>query len=188
MAAEAEADRDARAKVVAATGELKASQALKEAADVITESPAALQLRYLQTLCTVAAEKNSTIIFPIPGLCWPCLTLSYKCKEGLENAGFGSIASFVTFVTLAQSHQFNAFATSISLRLPCSQMQGLTKLLSSDIYSFYQKIFLSSLTVPKKACSPVPAQFNFTNIFSLPGSLTQDDVFSTHVLKRSFRV
>ena len=66
MAAEAEADRDARAKVVAATGELKASQALKEAADVITASPAALQLRYLQTLCTVAAEKNSTILFPVP--------------------------------------------------------------------------------------------------------------------------
>lgn len=53
-------------QVVAAQGELKASQALKDAADVITESPAALQLRYLQTLCTVAAEKNSTILFPIP--------------------------------------------------------------------------------------------------------------------------
>ena len=66
MAAEAEADRDARAKVRAALGELDASKALKEAADVITESPAALQLRYLQTLCTLAAEKNSTIIFPVP--------------------------------------------------------------------------------------------------------------------------
>ncbi|XP_063691209.1 stomatin-like [Bolinopsis microptera] len=66
MAAEAEADRDARAKVVAAKGELQASRALKDAADIISESPAALQLRYLQTLCTVAAEKNSTILFPIP--------------------------------------------------------------------------------------------------------------------------
>jgi erythrocyte band 7 integral membrane protein len=66
MAAEAEASRDARAKVIAAEGEQKASRALKEAADVIMDSPAALQLRYLQTLSSIAAEKNSTIIFPIP--------------------------------------------------------------------------------------------------------------------------
>ncbi|XP_062579642.1 mechanosensory protein 2-like [Saccostrea cucullata] len=66
MAAEAEAAREARAKVVAAEGEQKASRALKEAADVITESPAALQLRYLQTLNSISAEKNSTIIFPLP--------------------------------------------------------------------------------------------------------------------------
>ncbi|RWS24284.1 mechanosensory protein 2-like isoform X2 [Leptotrombidium deliense] len=66
MAAEAEASREARAKVIAAEGEQKASRALKEAADVINESPAALQLRYLQTLNTIAGEKNSTIVFPIP--------------------------------------------------------------------------------------------------------------------------
>ncbi|XP_064650286.1 band 7 protein AGAP004871-like isoform X8 [Lineus longissimus] len=66
MAAEAEAAREARAKVIAAEGEQKASRALKEAADVINESPAALQLRYLQTLNTISAEKNSTIIFPLP--------------------------------------------------------------------------------------------------------------------------
>ena len=66
MAAEAEAAREARAKVIAAEGEQKASQALKEAADVINESPFAIQLRYLQTLSTVSAEKNSTIIFPLP--------------------------------------------------------------------------------------------------------------------------
>ncbi|CAL4112532.1 unnamed protein product [Meganyctiphanes norvegica] len=66
MAAEAEASREARAKVIAAEGEQKASRALKEAADVISESPAALQLRYLQTLSTISAEKNSTIIFPLP--------------------------------------------------------------------------------------------------------------------------
>ena len=50
MAAEAEATREARAKVIAADGELKASKNLKEASDVISESPAALQLRFLQTL------------------------------------------------------------------------------------------------------------------------------------------
>ncbi|XP_047912721.1 stomatin isoform X2 [Anser cygnoides] len=66
MAAEAEAAREARAKVIAAEGEMNASRALKEASMVITESPAALQLRYLQTLTTIAAEKNSTIIFPLP--------------------------------------------------------------------------------------------------------------------------
>merc|ERR1711936_1484015 len=66
MAAEAEASREARAKVIAAEGEQKASKALKEASDIISESPAALQLRYLQTLATISAEKNSTIIFPLP--------------------------------------------------------------------------------------------------------------------------
>merc|ERR1712213_182093 len=66
MAAEAEAAREARAKVIAAEGEQKASKALKEAADIISESPAALQLRYLQTLTNISAEKNSTIVFPIP--------------------------------------------------------------------------------------------------------------------------
>merc|ERR1711962_1048392 len=66
MAAEAEAAREARAKVIAAEGEQKASRALKEASDIISESPAALQLRYLQTLTTISAEKNSTIVFPLP--------------------------------------------------------------------------------------------------------------------------
>ncbi|XP_066021063.1 band 7 protein AGAP004871 isoform X2 [Pocillopora verrucosa] len=66
MAAEAEASREARAKVIAAEGEQNASRALKEAADIISESPSALQLRYLQTLTTISAEKNSTVIFPLP--------------------------------------------------------------------------------------------------------------------------
>merc|ERR1719188_2589340 len=66
MAAEAEAAREARAKVIAAEGEQRASRALREAAAVIAESPSALQLRYLQTLSTISAEHNSTIIFPMP--------------------------------------------------------------------------------------------------------------------------
>ena len=53
-------------QVIAAEGEQKASRALKEASDIISESPAALQLRYLQTLATISSEKNSTIVFPIP--------------------------------------------------------------------------------------------------------------------------
>lgn len=53
-------------QIIAAEGEMKASRALKEASLVIAEAPSALQLRYLQTLNTIAAEKNSTIIFPMP--------------------------------------------------------------------------------------------------------------------------
>merc|ERR1712177_147520 len=66
MAAEAEATRQARAKVIEAEGEQKASRALKEASDIISSSASALQLRYLQTLSTISAEKYSTIIFPLP--------------------------------------------------------------------------------------------------------------------------
>lgn len=66
MARQAEAERERRAKVIAATGELEASQELAEAAVKLTESPGALQLRTLQTLAEVATEKNSTLVFPIP--------------------------------------------------------------------------------------------------------------------------
>lgn len=64
MAAEAEAAREARAKVIAAEGEMKASRALKEASEVMSESPAALQLRYLQTLNSISAEKKFYNYFP----------------------------------------------------------------------------------------------------------------------------
>lgn len=53
-------------QLISAEGEMKASRALKEASLIIAESPSALQLRYLQTLNTIAAERNSTIIFPLP--------------------------------------------------------------------------------------------------------------------------
>lgn len=66
MATEAEADREAKAGLIAAQGEQKASIALKEAADVISQNPVSIQLRYLQTLSNISDEKNSTIIFPIP--------------------------------------------------------------------------------------------------------------------------
>ncbi|XP_034664263.1 band 7 protein AGAP004871 [Drosophila subobscura] len=66
MAAEAEAAREARAKVIAAEGEMKSSRALREASEIISASPSALQLRYLQTLSSISTEKNSTIIFPLP--------------------------------------------------------------------------------------------------------------------------
>ena len=66
IARQAEAERERRAKVIHAEGEFEASQRLADAADVISRNPAALQLRYLQTLVEISAEKNSTIIFPIP--------------------------------------------------------------------------------------------------------------------------
>ncbi|MDQ2727671.1 MAG: slipin family protein [Actinomycetota bacterium] len=66
MARQAEAERERRAKVIAATGELQASVELGEAADKLTASPGALQLRTLQTLAEIATEKNSTLVFPIP--------------------------------------------------------------------------------------------------------------------------
>lgn len=66
MARQAEAERERRAKIIAAEGELQASQKLGEAAQVIAASPGALQLRQLQTMAEISAENNSTIIFPIP--------------------------------------------------------------------------------------------------------------------------
>ncbi|MBU2446296.1 MAG: slipin family protein [Bacteroidetes bacterium] len=66
MAKQAEAERERRAKVIHAEGEFQASKKLRDAAEVISDEPIALQLRFLQTLTEVASEKNSTIIFPIP--------------------------------------------------------------------------------------------------------------------------
>ncbi len=66
MARQAEAERERRAKIIAAEGELQASEKLAQAADVLAQSPASLQLRYLQTLTEIAVEKNSTIVFPLP--------------------------------------------------------------------------------------------------------------------------
>jgi regulator of protease activity HflC (stomatin/prohibitin superfamily) len=66
MARQAEAEREKRAKIIHAEGEMLAAQQLQEAATTIAQEPAALQLRYLQTLTEIAVEKNSTIIFPVP--------------------------------------------------------------------------------------------------------------------------
>jgi len=66
MARQAEAERERRAKIIAAEGELQASEKLAQAATVMAAAPTSLQLRYLQTLSEIAVEKNSTIIFPLP--------------------------------------------------------------------------------------------------------------------------
>jgi regulator of protease activity HflC (stomatin/prohibitin superfamily) len=66
MAKQAEAEREKRAKIIHADGELQAAVSLVKAADLISKNPTTLQLRYLQTLTEIAAEKNSTIVFPMP--------------------------------------------------------------------------------------------------------------------------
>ncbi|GAB96893.1 regulator of protease activity HflC (stomatin/prohibitin superfamily) [Kineosphaera limosa] len=66
MAREAEAERERRAKVINARGELQASEELRQAADTLSRSPASLQLRYLQTLLELGADQNSTVVFPLP--------------------------------------------------------------------------------------------------------------------------
>jgi regulator of protease activity HflC (stomatin/prohibitin superfamily) len=66
IAAQAEAERERRAKVIAAEGEFQASQRLADAAEVMSKSPITLQLRYLQTLKEIATENNSTTVFPLP--------------------------------------------------------------------------------------------------------------------------
>ena len=82
MAKQAEAERERRAKVIHAEGEFQASNKLREAADVISGNPTALQLRYLQTLTEVASEKNSTTIFPIPiDMLKPFIDIIEKKKE-----------------------------------------------------------------------------------------------------------
>jgi regulator of protease activity HflC (stomatin/prohibitin superfamily) len=82
MAKQAEAERERRAKIIHAEGEFQASGKLREAADVISGNPTALQLRYLQTLTEVASEKNSTTIFPVPiDMLKPFIDMMEKKKE-----------------------------------------------------------------------------------------------------------
>jgi regulator of protease activity HflC (stomatin/prohibitin superfamily) len=66
MAREAEAERERRAKVINARGELQASEDLRQAAETLSKNPASLQLRYLQTLLELGADQNSTVVFPLP--------------------------------------------------------------------------------------------------------------------------
>ncbi len=86
MAKQAEAEREKRAKIIHAEGELQASHQLAQAAAVIGSQPAALQLRYLQTLTEIAVEKNSTIIFPLPiDLIEPMIELLHRNNATATN-------------------------------------------------------------------------------------------------------
>jgi len=82
MAKQAEAERERRAKVINAEGEFQAAQRLSEAAAIIQSQPAALQLRYLQTLSEIATENNSTTLFPIPIDLLSAFTQSLSAARG----------------------------------------------------------------------------------------------------------
>ncbi len=82
MARQAEAERERRAKVINADGELQASERLAEAGRIMSENPATLQLRFLQTLSEVATEKNSTIVFPVPVDLINLLTTNLRANGG----------------------------------------------------------------------------------------------------------
>ncbi len=81
MAAQAEAEREKRAKIVHASGEYEAAQMLQDAANLMSINPVAVQLRYLQTLTEISVEKNSTIIFPVPVNLLEGLFQSTKAEE-----------------------------------------------------------------------------------------------------------
>jgi regulator of protease activity HflC (stomatin/prohibitin superfamily) len=89
MAKEAEAERERRAKVIHATGEFQAAKELRQAADMMSGEPAALQLRFLQTLTEIAVEKNSTIIFPVPIDIFTALVNVAESIDGRSAAGSG---------------------------------------------------------------------------------------------------
>jgi len=81
IARQAEAERERRAKVIHAEGEYMAAERLAMAAEVIQKQPAALQLRYLQTLVEIGAEKNTTVVFPLP------IDILLSLKNALDQLG-----------------------------------------------------------------------------------------------------
>jgi regulator of protease activity HflC (stomatin/prohibitin superfamily) len=96
IAKQAEAERDRRAKIIHAEAEFQASQTLVNAATILSSIPAAMQLRYLQTLTEIGAEQNSTIIFPMPiDIIKPFLDLQDKAAKAARTngAGLASVAA-----------------------------------------------------------------------------------------------
>jgi len=88
MAKQAEAEREKRAKLIHAEGEFAAAQRLKDASHILSQEPAALQLRYLQTLTEIATERNSTILFPLPmDLLRPLYLASERAARESEASG-----------------------------------------------------------------------------------------------------
>ncbi len=87
MAKQAEAEREKRAKIIHAEGELNASEKILEAAQTLSQNPVSLQLRYLQTLTEIGAEKNSTTIFPLPiDLIRPFMDLMDTRKDAIKKS------------------------------------------------------------------------------------------------------
>jgi regulator of protease activity HflC (stomatin/prohibitin superfamily) len=90
MALGAEAERERRAKIIHAEGEFQASKRLRDAADVISENPASLQLRYLQTLTEIGGTQNSTVVFPLP------LDIVKPFAEAIKTAASDGLAAEAT--------------------------------------------------------------------------------------------
>jgi len=110
MARQAEAERERRAKVINAEGELQASEKLTEAARIIGSQPAAIQLRYLQTVAEVASENNSTMIFPLP------IDLLKPFIEGAARlATAGAQASTPPAITTGQRPALNQATPDLAL-------------------------------------------------------------------------
>lgn len=87
MARQAEAERERRAKVISAHGELEASQELRDAAKILSEAPSSLQLRYLQTLLELGADQNSTVVFPLPmDIVGPLITAMEQMSPDTEKS------------------------------------------------------------------------------------------------------
>jgi len=102
MARQAEAERERRGKVIAATGEAQAAGKLAEAAEIIQHYPVAIQLRFLQTAIEIAAENNSTMVFPIPmDLFQPLLDAGERWKSG-ERPTFEALHAAAEGVTLPE--------------------------------------------------------------------------------------
>ena len=87
MAKQAEAEREKRAKIIAAEGEFLASQKLADTADVMQAHPIALQLRNLQTMAEISIEKNSTIIFPAQFMSTLADIKAFMAHEGMKPKG-----------------------------------------------------------------------------------------------------
>jgi hypothetical protein len=110
MASEAEASREAKAKVLAAEGEQQASFALKKASDIISETPVALQLRYLQSLTQISSEKNSTIVLPIPNELLSFLKSNTKSTNNSNgyNANHNNFGHFTNWNTAVNTVNANS--------------------------------------------------------------------------------
>ena len=117
MAAQAEAERARRAKVINAQGEFQASTKLREAAEIMTPFPMAMQMRYLQALAEVAADKNSTIIFPLP-----IELLSPFLKHAPDVAGSTALANGASVIPneASRSEPINGVGPVANGRLPAA--------------------------------------------------------------------
>ena len=88
MARQAEAERERRAKVIAAEGEAQASERLRDAANVLSENPISIQLRYLQTMLEISSERSSMIILPLPlDLVRPLIEMGDRARNSAKDGG-----------------------------------------------------------------------------------------------------